>query len=158
MRLLKRFLKAGRNPYDQSTRMKKIINLLILFSTMAVSGDGLALRILIVTAKPADADSFLLATFDTRQDEFLPGVVHLGNCGPGRFISYPTVDQFDVLCPRTNRIRLIRVDSDSHETQNIDVVLPWERREGIALALMGRRTSAQERGFIGFLGRDDRGS
>jgi hypothetical protein len=105
------------------------------FSTMAVSGDGLALRILIVTAKPADADSFLLATFDTRQDEFLPGVVHLGNCGPGRFISYPTVDQFDVLCPRTNRIRLIRVDSDSHETQNIDVVLPWERREGIALAM-----------------------
>ena len=118
------------------------------FSTMAVSGDGLALRILVVTPKSVDADSFLLATFDTRQDEFLPGVVHLGNCGPGRFISYSTVDQFDILCPRTNRIRLIRVDSDSHETQNTDVVLPWERREGVALAMEvpGSRTISIVRG------------
>src|SRR5579863_6076765 len=59
------------------------------FSTMAVSSDGLALRILIDTPKSADADAFLLATFDTRAGEFLPGIVHLGNCGPGRFIYYP---------------------------------------------------------------------
>jgi hypothetical protein len=118
------------------------------FSTMAVSGDGLALRILIVTPKSEDADSFLLATFDTRQGEFLPGIVHLGNCGPGRFISYPTADQFDFFCPRTNRIRLIRVDSDSRETQNIDIMLPWERREGVAQAMQipGSQTISIVRG------------
>ena len=105
------------------------------FSTMAVSGDGLALRILIDAPKSADADSFLLATFDTQAGEFLPGVVHLGNCGPGRFISYPAANHFDFLCPRTNRVRLISVDADSREVKNSDVVLPWERRDGVAQAI-----------------------
>jgi DNA-binding beta-propeller fold protein YncE len=105
------------------------------FSTMAVSADGLALRILINAPKSADQDSFLLATFDTRAGEFIPGVVHLGNCGPGRFISYPTADHFDFLCPRTNQIRLTSVDADSRELKNVDVVLPWERRIGVAEAI-----------------------
>jgi hypothetical protein len=87
------------------------------FSTMAVSADGSALRILLDTPKSADADSFLFATFNTQTGEFLPKAVHLGNCGPGRFISYPAADLFDVLCPRTNRIRF-RVDADSRELQN----------------------------------------
>ena len=69
------------------------------FSTMAVSGDGLALRILIDAPKSAEADSFLLATFDTQAGEFLPGVVHLGNCGPGRFISYPAANHL-IFCVR----------------------------------------------------------
>lgn len=105
------------------------------FSTMAVSGDGLALRILIDTPRPPDQDAFLLATFDTSSGEFMPGVVHLGNCGPGRFISQAAADHFDVLCPRTNRIRLIKVDGDSREIRNVDVVLPWERRDGVGLAI-----------------------
>jgi len=105
------------------------------FSTMAVSGDGLALRILRDTPKSADADSFLLATFDTKTGEFLSRSVHLGNCGPGRFISYPTADHFDFLCPRTNRVRMISVDADSRELKNLDVVLPWERRVGAAEAI-----------------------
>jgi hypothetical protein len=105
------------------------------FSTMAVSGDGLALRILIDDPKSSGADSLLLATFDTQAGEFLPGIVHLGNCGPGRFISYPTADHFDFLCPRTNRVRMIRVDADSRELQNVDVTLPWERRNGVAEAI-----------------------
>ncbi|HSY92225.1 MAG TPA: hypothetical protein VK812_12680 [Candidatus Binatus sp.] len=105
------------------------------FSTMAVSGDGLALRILIDDPKPSGTDSLLLATFDTQAGEFLPGIVHLGNCGPGRFISYPTADHFDFLCPRTNRVRMIRVDADSRELQNVDVTLPWERRDGVAEAM-----------------------
>ena len=105
------------------------------FSTMAVSGDGLALRILIDAPKSPTADSLLLATFDTRAGEFLPGIVHLGNCGPGRFISYSTADHFDFLCPRTNRVRMIRVDADSRELQNVDVTLPWERRDGVAEAI-----------------------
>ncbi len=105
------------------------------FSTMAVSGDGLALRILIDDPKATGADSLLLATFDTQAGEFLPGIVHLGNCGPGRFISYPEADHFDFLCPRTNRLRMIRVDADSRELQNVDVSLPWERRDGVAEAI-----------------------
>jgi len=114
---------------------REVGNTLPAFSVMAVSGDGLVLGILRDTPKSPDADSFLLATFDTRTGEFLRRSVHLGNCGPGRFISYPTADQFDVLCPRTNRIRLIRVDADSRELQNLDVVLPWERRIGVAEAI-----------------------
>lgn len=105
------------------------------FSTMAVSRDGLALRILIDAPKSPTEDAFLLATFDTQAGEFLPGIVHLGNCGPGRFISFPGADRFDLLCPRTNKVRLINVDADSRETRNLDVGLPWERRDGVAAAI-----------------------
>ena len=110
-------------------------NVLPSFSAMAVSGDGLVLRILIDAPKSADTDSFLLAAFDTQSGHFLRKSVRLYNCGPGRFISYPTAQQFDFLCPRTNRIRLIRVDGESGELQNIDVVMPWERRIGAAEAI-----------------------
>jgi hypothetical protein len=118
------------------------------FSTMAVSADGLALRILIATPQPPDKDAFLLATFDTRAGEFLPGIVHLGNCGPGRFISHPAADHFDVFCPRTNRVRLIQVDADSSEIKNVDVVLPWERQDGVgeAIAIPGSQDIAIVRG------------
>ena len=126
----------GRAAYDQ----------LPPFSTMAVSGDGLALRMLIDAPKSEDKDAFLLATFDTQAGEFLPRVVHLGNCGPGRFISNPAADHFDFLCPRTNRVRLIRVDTDSRELQNHDVELPRERRIGVAEAFE----------FSGFDGHGDR--
>lgn len=114
---------------------REVGNVLPSFSTMAVSGDGLALRILRDTPKSAEADAFLLATFDTQSGEFSQRTVHLGNCGPGRFISYPSKDQFDILCPRSNRIRLIRVDGESRELQNEDIKLPWERRVGAALAV-----------------------
>ena len=69
--ILKSGAVAGRAAYDQ----------LPPFSTMAVSGDGLALRMLIDAPKSEDEDVLLLATFDTRAGEFLPGVAHLGNCG-----------------------------------------------------------------------------
>ncbi|HXY78950.1 MAG TPA: hypothetical protein VEH47_09060 [Candidatus Acidoferrales bacterium] len=126
------------------------------FSTMAVSGDGLALRILIATREAPDKDAFMLATFDTSAGEFLPGIVHLGNCGPGRFISYPAADHFDVLCPRTNRIRLIQVAADSSEIRNVDVVLPWERRDGVgeAIAMPGSQYIAIVRGDGGVVAMD----
>lgn len=114
---------------------REVGNALPAFSVMAVSGDGLALRIVLDTPKSEDADMFLLATFNTQTGEFVPNNVRLFNCGPGRFISYATAEQFDFLCPRTNRIRLIRVDSDSHELRNADFKLPWERRIGIAEAI-----------------------
>ena len=105
------------------------------FSTMAVSGDGAVLRILIETPKSDDAESFMLATFDTHSGEFLPGIVQLGNCGPARFIDMPAADHVDLLCPRTNKLRLIRVDNDSQTLQNVNVQLPWERREGAATVM-----------------------
>src|SRR5271155_321964 len=114
---------------------REVGNVIPSFSTMAVSGDGLALRILRDTPESADRDLFLLATFDTQTGEFLSRTVRLNNCGPGRFISHPTADQFDILCPRSNRIRLIRVDADSGELRNQDIVLPWERRIGAAVAI-----------------------
>jgi hypothetical protein len=118
------------------------------FSTMAVSGDGSVLRILIDTPKSENADAYMLATFDARADEFLPGIVHLGNCGPGRFISMPTRYRVDFFCPRTNRVRLIRVDADSKEIQNVDVTLPWERRVGAAtvIEVPGSESAAIVRG------------
>jgi hypothetical protein len=105
------------------------------FSTMGVSADGSVLRILIDAPKSEDKDAFLLTSFDTHTGEFLRRSIHLGNCGPGRFISNPAEDHFDFLCPRTNRVRLIRVDADAAELQNTDVTLPWERREGAATAI-----------------------
>ncbi len=50
---------------------RAVANALPAFSTMAVSGDGLVLRILIDTPKSSDADSFLLAAFDTQTGDFL---------------------------------------------------------------------------------------
>jgi len=114
---------------------REVGNALPAFSTMAVSGDGLALRILRDTAESEDRDLFLLAAFDTQRNEFLPKSVRLYNCGPGRFISYPTANQFDVFCPRSNRIRLIRADDDSRQLENVQVELPWERRAGVAEAI-----------------------
>jgi hypothetical protein len=66
---------------------------------------------------------------------FLEKPVPLYNCGPARLISNPDETQLDVLHPRSNRIRLIRVNDESRERQNVDVVLPWERRVGAAAAI-----------------------
>jgi hypothetical protein len=108
------------------------------FSMMAVSGDGLMLRIVLDTPESADRDMFLLAAFDTQSGHFLRERVRLWNCGPGRFISYPTAHQFDILCPRSNRVRLIGGDEESHALENTDVTLPWERRIGAAHAIESR--------------------
>jgi hypothetical protein len=105
------------------------------YSTMAVSGDGLTLRILTVAPTSSDADFFRLAAFDTRSGGFLPESVRLWNCGPGRFINYRTTEQFDFFCPRTNKVRLISVDANSHELRNLDIKLPWVRRIGAAEAI-----------------------
>jgi len=114
---------------------RAVFNSIPPFSMMAVSGDGSALRILIERPTLSDKEDFLLTALDTQTGSFLPGSVHVGNCGPGRFIAYPTATQFDILCPRTNRVRMITVDPDSRELQNTGVVLPWERRIGTAEAI-----------------------
>jgi DNA-binding beta-propeller fold protein YncE len=58
--ILKSGAVIGRATYDE----------LPPFSTMAVSGDGLALRLLMDAPKSEDKDAFLLATFDTRLASF----------------------------------------------------------------------------------------
>lgn len=124
------------------------------FSTMAVSGDGVALRVLVDAPESKEKDAFQLATFDLRSGELLPGIVHLGNCGPGRFISNPAADHFDFFCPRTNRLRLIRVDANSRTLQNYDIQLPWERRIGVAEVLESSDSEAMSivRGDGGVVG------
>jgi DNA-binding beta-propeller fold protein YncE len=114
---------------------REVANVLPAFSAMAVSRDGLALRFVRDTPESEDRDMFLLATFDTQTGDFLPNPVRLWNCGPGRFISHPTAEQFIFLCPRSNKIRFVRVDAESHELQNTDIKLPWERRIGAAEAI-----------------------
>jgi hypothetical protein len=66
---------TAQGPVIQSGTVKyrEVADVLPAFSDMAVSGDGLALRIVIDAPKSADADSFLLATFDTQSGEFLLG-------------------------------------------------------------------------------------
>jgi hypothetical protein len=109
------------------------------FSTMGISTDGTVLRILIDAPKSDDKDAFVLLSFNTHTGEFLRRSIHVGNCGPGRFITnpstYPNEDRFDFLCPRTNRVRMIHVDAEASELQNTDIKLPWERRVGVALAI-----------------------
>jgi DNA-binding beta-propeller fold protein YncE len=104
------------------------------FSSMAVSGDGQVLRMQINSLGLAETDGYELASFDARTGSMLPGRVHLGNCGYGHFVSFPSADEFVYWCPMTNRIRLIRVDAQSRALQNLDVELPWERRFGVASA------------------------
>jgi hypothetical protein len=118
--------------HSGTVEYREVADVLPAFSTMAVSGDGLALRMMIDLPESVNPESFLLATFDTQSGEFVPGSVRLYNCGPARFISHSTAGEFVVFCPRTNRIRLIRVDATSYEQQNSDIVLPWERRIGTA--------------------------
>jgi DNA-binding beta-propeller fold protein YncE len=106
------------------------------YSSMAISGDGLALRVLVNVPTAPVTDGFQIVTFDARSGDLLPGLIHLGNCGYGHFINYVSADEFDFLCPTTNRIRHIRLDAKSRELDNSFVVLPWARRLGAAQAFL----------------------
>lgn len=127
------------------------------FSSMAVSGDGQVLRMQINSLGLAETDGFELASFDAGTGSLLPGRVHLGSCGYGHFVSFPSASEFVYWCPMTNRIRLIRADAQSHALQNIAVELPWERRFGVAsaFATSGGRVTAIVRGDGGIFEMDD---
>ena len=101
------------------------------FSTMAVSGDGKFLRILV---KTPDSENFQLATVDADSGAILPGVVHLGNCGNGEFVSFPTANQIDVLCPNVKKVHIVRTDERSKELDNIYGQWPWQRKFGVGAA------------------------
>jgi YVTN family beta-propeller protein len=101
------------------------------FSTMAVSGDGKFLRILV---KTPDTENYQLDTISADSGTILPGIVHLGNCGNGEFVSFPTNDQIYFLCPNVKKIHIARTDDRSRQLDNIYGQWPWERRFGIGAA------------------------
>jgi hypothetical protein len=107
------------------------------FSVMSVSGDGLALRILVNDVRSPDSD-FMIDTIDTRDGKLLPNPVNLGKCGLGRFIDDPNAGQFDFLCPINNRIRQVNFDASTQKANHEVVEFPWLRRLGIANAFLAR--------------------
>jgi DNA-binding beta-propeller fold protein YncE len=102
------------------------------FAPMAVSSDGRALRILVHHLFSPEKIEYQLWTFDTESERFLRAHVHLGNCGTGEFVASSAANQFDFLCPTTNRVRAIQVDAEYHEVSNTFVKLPWARTCGVA--------------------------
>lgn len=101
------------------------------FSTMAVSGDGKFLRILV--QKP-DSDEFQLDTVDADSGVLLPGHVNLKHCGDGQFVSFPTADQVDFVCPAMKKVRLVRTDENSKELDNTSPEFPWNHKLGVGAA------------------------
>jgi hypothetical protein len=102
---------------------------------MSVSGDGLALRLLVNDTGSSDGD-FLLDAIDTRTGELLPNPVNVEKCGFGRFIDHPSENQFDFLCPINNRIRQVNIDPKTNQPDHQVVEFPWLRRLGIADAFL----------------------
>jgi DNA-binding beta-propeller fold protein YncE len=129
----------------ESIQGRAVPTLIPSFSNMAVSGDGKFLRILV---KSPDSDNFQLDTIDTTSGALLPGIVHLGNCGNGQFVSLPTADQVDVVCPNVKKIHIVRTDERSKELDNIYGQWPWERKLGFggAFAAPGGQYIAIVRG------------
>ena len=103
------------------------------FSTMAVSGDGLSLRILV---KKPNSDEFQLDTIATDSGKLLPGHVNVGHCGDGQFVSFPTGDQVDFVCPAMKKVHLARTDEKSKELDNSYGEFPWNHKLGVATAFL----------------------
>jgi hypothetical protein len=102
------------------------------FSRMTVSSDGRAVRILVHHIFSPEKIGYQLWTFDSTRERFLSAHVHLGNCGYGEFVPSLTANQFDFLCPTTNRVRFIQIDTEYHEVSNTFVKLPGHRECGLA--------------------------
>jgi hypothetical protein len=110
---------------------RPVTTLIPPFSTMAVSGDGKFLRVLV---KTPNTENFQLNTIDAGSGTILPGIVHLGNCGNGEFVSFPTADEIYFLCPNVKKIHIARTDDRSRQLDNIYGQWPWERRFGVGAA------------------------
>jgi hypothetical protein len=101
------------------------------FSPMVVSSDG-AMRILVHRLFSPEKIGYQLWTFDTTRERFSSAHVGLGNCGYGQFVLSATANHFDFLCPTTNRLRSIELDTDYHEVSNTFAKLPWPRDYGVS--------------------------
>jgi hypothetical protein len=100
-------------------------------SRMVVSSDG-AVRILVHNLLSPEKIGYQLWTFDTTNGHFLPAHVHLGNCGYGQFVLSAAANQFNFICPTTNRLRSIELNTDYHEVSNTFVKFPWSRDYGVS--------------------------
>jgi YVTN family beta-propeller protein len=101
------------------------------FSTMAISGDGKSLRILV--QKP-DSEEFQLDTIAADSGVLLPGHVNVKNCGDGQFVSFPTADHVDFVCPTMKKVRMVRTDDKSKELDNTSGLFPWNHKLGVGAA------------------------
>jgi DNA-binding beta-propeller fold protein YncE len=121
-----------RFPFPDRVLYKPWFEALPPFSAMTVSADSRAVRILVHHIFSPEKIGYQVWTFDSKNERFSHAHVHLGNCGYGEFVPSSAANQFDFLCPTTNRIRSIRVDADYHEESNTFVKLPWPRSCGVA--------------------------
>ncbi len=95
------------------------------FSSMMLSSDGRALWILGHRAFASDKTESQVLTFDTLRERFLPTTLTLGNCGgSGKFVPSSTANQFEVLCPRTDSLHLVRLNADYRETAKTVIEFP----------------------------------
>ncbi|MGC1187142.1 MAG: hypothetical protein WA871_07085 [Candidatus Acidiferrales bacterium] len=101
------------------------------FSTMAVSGDGRYLRVLV---KTPDSDEYRLDAIDTESGALLAGHVNLGHCGDGEIASFPTAGQVDVVCPTMKKVHMAHTGENSRELDNTNGEFPWNHKLGVATA------------------------
>jgi DNA-binding beta-propeller fold protein YncE len=105
------------------------------YSGMSVSADGRLLRVLTRDPRSPDAD-FMLDAIDIKTGTIQPNGVDLDECGFGRFIDHPSEEQFDYLCPVSNRVRQVNIDQKTGKADHETVEFPWLRRLGVAEAFL----------------------
>lgn len=104
--------------------------LLPSYSTMAVSGDGQVVSVLV----KQDPDEAQLDTFDAKTGVALTGHVHLGHCTDGQFVSYATADRLEFVCPTVKKVHLVRTDANSRALDDTYGEFPWLHKIGFAEA------------------------
>jgi YVTN family beta-propeller protein len=120
-----------RIPFPDRILYKPWYQALPPYSRMVVTSDG-AVRILVHSLFSPEKIGYQLWTFDTTNEHFLSAHVHLGNCGYGQFVLSAAANQFNFICPMTNRLRSIELDTDYHEVSNTFVKFPWPRDYGVS--------------------------
>jgi DNA-binding beta-propeller fold protein YncE len=102
------------------------------YSTMSVTADGQFLRYL---ADGEHDGEFEVDTIVTKSGALLGRHVFVGNCGNGQFISLPSVEEVEFLCPTMNKVRILHTDPESSKV--IDSTwgaIPWKHTIGVAEA------------------------
>jgi hypothetical protein len=95
-------------------------------SRMAVSSDGRTLYLMKWQGLPSG--DVALAAFDTVREQFLDGVIDLGNCGFGTFVPATDANQLGFHCPTSNEIVFYRLTAPDRATFEFSVRLPRGQR------------------------------
>jgi hypothetical protein len=101
------------------------------YSRMVVISDR-AVRILVHSLFSSEKIGYQLWTFDATNGHFLSAHVHLGTCGYGQFVLSAAANQLSFICPTTNGLRSIELDTGYHEVSNALVKFPWARDYGVS--------------------------